>query len=177
MNKLELRILSKEIAKQLNKSREGLEHLKLFSDIFKKRPGTINLLSNPMIPFDKREEVFKKAIEVSGVPETSSAILISLFKSYGLNLLPQIIKEIENEFLKIEGILPVEISIPLEFDEDLKKKIIKYLENKFNKKIKPNFVLKPEILGGFEATSESYHLVASLKGHLQNIKLKEEKWQ
>lgn len=177
MNKLELKILVKEIAKSLEKSKESVEYLKLFSDALNKKPSILNLLSNPLIPFEMREEAIKKALEFSKVPEITETILLSLFKGYGLNLLPQIASEVENEFLKMSGILPVDIFIPLNLEEDLKIKIINYLEKKFGKKIKANFIVKEEILGGFEAISESYHLIASIKGSLKTFKLKEEKWQ
>lgn len=177
MNKIKLKILTKEIAKSLKQSKENLDHLKLFSSIFLQRPIVLNLLSNPLIPFEKREEVFRKSLEMAEVSEVSKLILLSFFKEYGLNLLPQIVEEIEKEFLKIEGILPVNIFLPMDLAEDIKERIVLYLEKKFGKKIKPNFIIKPKILGGFEAISESYHIVASIKGFLKSFKFKEEKWQ
>lgn len=177
MTKIELKILTKEIAKSCKKAKENLDYLKLFSSIFLQKPTILNLLSNPLIPFEKREEVFKKAMEMAEVSKVSKAILLSFFKEYGLNLLPQIVEEIEKEFLRIEGILPVNIFLPMDLEEDLKERIVLYLEKKFGKKIKANFIIKPEILGGFEAISESYYIVASLKGFLKSFKFKEEKWQ
>ncbi len=177
MKKLDLKFLAREIAKNLTRSDESLEYLKMFSLIFEKKPDVLGLLSNPLIPYKKREEVFLKAMEMLNVPPATKAILFSLFKGYGLNLIPQILEEIEKEFLKIKNIIPVEVYLPLDFDENLKEKILVYLEKKFGKKILPNFKIKPEIIGGFEAKSESYHIIASLKGQLETLKFKEEKWE
>lgn len=177
MKKLDLKFLAKEIAKNLTRAGESLEHLKFFSSIFEEKPNVLNLLSNPLISYKKREEVFLKAMEMLKVPPATKAILLSLFKGYGLNLIPQILEEIGKEFLKIKNIIPVEVYLPLDFDENLKEKIIVYLEKKFGKKILPNFKIKPEIIGGFEAISESYHIIASLKGQLETLKFKEEKWE
>jgi F0F1-type ATP synthase delta subunit len=176
LKKTEIRYLAKEIAKNLNKENENLEYLKIFSSIFEKRPVVLNLLSNPMIPYEKREEVFLKAMDMLNVPKASRAVIFSLFKNYSLGLLPQIIFEIEKELLKIKDVIPINIYIPLDFDENLKEKIIIFLQKKFGKKLLPNFEIKPEIIGGFEAISESYHLIASIKGHLKTLRFKEEKW-
>lgn len=177
MNKIEIKSLAKEIVKSLNKSKENLDSLKLFSLVFEKKPVVLNLLSNPLIPLEKREEIFIKAMEMAETTEISKVVLLSFFREYNLNLLKQIIPEIEKEFLKVEGILPVNIFLPMDFAEDIKERIVLYLEKKFGKKIKANFIINPKILGGFEAISESYHYVASIKRFLKSFKFKEEKWQ
>lgn len=177
MNKLNLKILARDISRHLSESGEGLETLKFFSEIFDKNPKILKLLSNPFIPFEKRKEVFLKALEMAQAPKTSQAVLFSLFKGYGLGYLPQIIGEIEKGLLKQKGIMFVDILIPSEIREDTKEKIVKFLESNFKRKIKPNFIIDPEILGGFEAISESYNLIASIRGNLKNLKLEEEIWQ
>lgn len=177
MNKLDLKIIARDIAKHLSEAGEGLETLKVFSDLFNEKPLTLKLLSNPLIPFEKRKEVFLKALEMAGAPKASKIILLSLFKAYGLGYLSQIIEEIDRNLLKRKGIMAVNILIPSEIKEDLKEKIIKYLENNFKKKIKPNFIISPEILGGFEAITESYNIIASIKGNLKDLKIEEELWQ
>ncbi|MEJ5165513.1 MAG: F0F1 ATP synthase subunit delta [Thermoanaerobaculia bacterium] len=177
MNKLNLKILARDISRHLSEGEEGLESLKLFSEIFNKNPKILKLLSNPLIPFERREEAFLKALEMAGVQKRSRIILHSLFKGYALSYLPQIIGEIEKGFLKRKGIIFVDILIPSEIGEGTKEKIVKYLESNFKRKIKPNFIIDPEILGGFEAISESYNLIASIRGNLKNLKLEEELWQ
>lgn len=177
MNKLNLKILARDISKHLSEGGENLDTLKIFSELFEKNPKILKLLSNPLIPFEKRKEVFLKALDMAEVPKRSRIILFSLFKGYALGFLPQIIGEIEMGLLKRKGIMVMDILIPSEIKEDLKQKIVKYLELNFNRKIKPNFIIEPEILGGFEAISESYNLIASIRGNLKNLKIEEELWQ
>ncbi len=177
MKKLEIKRLSKEIAKNLKKGGEDLNYLVEFCKILKEKPKTLNLLSNPLIPFEVRRETFLKTMDILKIPKVSKAILYSLFKNYILGILIEILEEIEKEKLKMENVLPVDIFLSTEVEDDLKEKVIKYLEEVFCRKIKPNFHLKPELLGGFEAISESYHINASIDSFLKLFKLKEEIWQ
>lgn len=174
MRKLEIKKISKEIAKNLKKENEGIEYLKKFSSIFKEKPICLSLLSNPLIPYEERKKTLQKAMEILELPKATKTIILALFKTYLLKDLQEIINEIEKEALKLENVMFFDVYIPEDYSEKTKEKIKIFLEKKFKKKIKVNFKIKEDLIGGFEAFSESYQYIFSIKGALEKFSLKEE---
>jgi F0F1-type ATP synthase delta subunit len=157
MKAIEVRRLSQSIGKTLHKAGEPLDSLALFSQLFGERPGALAALQNPAVPLELRDAALKGALDQASVPPASRAVLEGLCRTYTLAVLPELLAHLETQALRRRGVVPLTVEIE------------RYLKGLLHQELKLDYAVRPALLGGFVARSESYFVDASLAGRVRAI--------
>lgn len=174
MKAVELRRLAHGIAKALEKAGEPLDALSLFARAFTEHPRAVALLQNPAVPLELRDRVLKEAMEKAGTPPVSRAVLQGLHHTFTLALLPALAAELETRMLRRRGILPLTVEVAAPPTDGERAAIERYLNGLLKQELRLDFAVRPSLLGGFLARSESYFVDASLEGRVRAITSLEE---
>jgi len=169
MKNVELRRLANGIGKTLHKAGESLDTLDAFAVLFRGHPRVPALLQNPAIPLEQRDRALKGALDGAGAPPASRAILEGLARAYALGLLPDLLSLLEVQALRRRGIVPLRVEVAAGPSEPEKAAIERYLKGLLKQELKLDFAVRPALLGGFMARSESYFVDASLEGRIRAI--------
>ncbi|GEM_PF-3565405 len=174
MKSVELRRLAHSVGRTLRKAGEPLDALALFGRLFKENPRALGLLQNPAIPLDQRDAALKSALDAAGAPPTSRAVLEGLARTFTLAVLPDLLALLETQALRRRGVLPLRVEVASEPAEAERAAIGRYLKGLLNQDLRLDFAVRPSLLGGFVARSESYFVDASLEGRVRAITSLEE---
>ena len=174
MKAVELRRLAHSIGKTLHKAGEPLDSLIAFGVLFRDNPHVPALLQNPAIPLELRDRALKDSLDQAGAAPASRAILEGLARSFALGLLPDLLSLLDVQALRRRGILPLKVEVAAGPSEPEKAVIERYLKGLLNQELKLDYAVRPALLGGFVARSESYFVDASIEGRVRAITSLEE---
>jgi len=169
MKAAELRRLAHGIGKTLHKAGEPLDTLALFVRLFRERPGALASLQNPAVPLELRDAALKGALDQASAPPASRAVLEGLCRTFTLAALPELLALLETQALRRRGVVPLTVEVAAPPSEGEKAAIERYLRGLLNQELKLDYAVRPAILGGFVARSESYFVDASLEGRVRAI--------
>lgn len=169
MKAVEIRRLSQNIGKTLHKAGEPLDALALFVRLFKERPGALAALQNPAVPLELRDAALKGALDQATAPPASRAVLEGLCRSFTLAVLPELLAHLETQALRRRGVVPLAVEVAAPPSDGEKAAIERYLKGLLKQELKLDYAVRPAILGGFVARSESYFVDASLEGRVRAI--------
>ena len=150
----------------LNKVAKDME---LVYSVIKASGELSRTLSSPIVKAQIKssilEEIFKKKIS----KETMDFLKFVVEKNRE-NLLESIV----NKFLELRdqklGIVNVNVRSAVELGDDQKKKLKEKFEKLLNKKVRFNFTVDPDVVGGFVAKVGDTVYDASLKNQLEVLK-------
>ena len=131
-------------------------------------PDVMLLLTNPMASLSKRVDIFSKVLK-DYTPNLIEFVSLILRKQRGKNL-KNILLVFERIYREKFGVIKCIVESSSELGEGAKKSIGLYLEQKYKKSVELEFVIKPEIIGGFILTIEDKLLDKSVKGELEKFR-------
>ena len=143
--------------------------MELVYSVIKSSGELSRTLSSPVVKAQVKssilEEIFKKKIS----KETMDFLKFIVEKNRE-NLLESIV----NKFLELRdqklGLVNVNVKSAVELGEDQKKKLKEKFEKLLNKKVRLNFTIDPDVVGGFVAKVGDTVYDASLKNQLEVLK-------
>ena len=143
--------------------------MELVYSVIKSSGELSRTLSSPVVKAQVKssilEEIFKKKIS----KETMDFLKFVVEKNRE-NLLESIV----NKFLELRdqklGIVNVNVRSAVELGDDQKKKLKEKFEKLLNKKVRFNFTVDPDVVGGFVAKVGDTVYDASLKNQLEVLK-------
>jgi F-type H+-transporting ATPase subunit delta len=174
MKAVELRRLAGAVGKTLHKAGEPLDALALFARLFREHPAALALLQNPSVPPDRRDQALRGALDRAGAPPASRAVLESLARTFTLAVLPDLLALLEAQALRRRGVLPLTVEVAAVPAEAERAAIERCLKRLLKQDLKVDYAVRPSLLGGFVARSESYFVDASLEGRVRAITSLEE---
>jgi len=169
MKAAELRRLAHDIGKTLHKAGESLDTLALFARLFGEHPQALALMQNPAVPADLRDRTLRQAMDQAGAAPASRAILEGLHRTFTLVLLPGLLALLETQTLRRRGILPLTVEVAAAASDSEKAAIERSLKRLLKQELRLDYAVRPSLLGGFVARSESYFVDASLEGRVRAI--------
>lgn len=129
------------------------------------------ILKNPVIKQKEKKNILTALFDT----RVSKEIIDFLFFIVDKNR-EDLLYEIMAEFLNLrdqkEGIIRTEITSAVEFNDDIKKNMIKNLERQTSKTIQSKYKLNPELIGGFVVRIKDTVIDASVKHQLENLRKK-----
>ncbi len=150
-------------------STNHIKDLELVQDMLTKNPELKEVLQNPTVSLEQKldiiEEIFKKNISL----EVLNYLKILTEKKH-ISEIPTIIEIIKNTIDEINGIKAVTIISAIKLTNEYKEKIIKILETKFEKKIKPNWQIDENIITGLVIKIDDDVIDTSIRTKLDKIK-------
>ncbi|MCX7797907.1 MAG: ATP synthase F1 subunit delta [Melioribacter sp.] len=129
------------------------------------------LLKNPVLKQDKKKELLQKIFE-SKVSKDVLDFIDFVIEKKREDILYEIFREFMNIRDEKEGIIRAQIVTASEIDESLKKQFEFVIEKKEQKKVKSQFVINPEIIGGYVIKYNDMVIDASLKHQLERLRKK-----
>lgn len=131
-------------------------------------PDAMLLLTNPMTSLSKRVDVLSKVLK-DHTPNLIDFVSLVLRKQRGKNL-KNILLVFERIYRDKFGIIKCIVESSSELGKSTKESIEQFLEQKYQKSVELEFVIKPEIIGGFILTIEDKLLDKSVKGELEKFR-------
>ena len=170
--------MSVVVAKRYAKSIFGLAQErgvleKVYEDVnilvaaFKNAPYALGVLTNPVLSFSKKKEIFNKALENKLTPFTMS-VLHFIIKNKRSSLFLQILEEYNLLYRKYKKIMYVDLITAKKANDELKSIIVKRLGQE--KKILLNERVDKSILGGVLIKVNDKQFDSTVKNHLNKIK-------
>ncbi len=137
-------------------------------EVFKQSNDLKAILSNSSINLGKKKEILSE-IFTNKIDKKLINFLFILTEKNKINLLDEILISYEQLYAKSLDISIVEIISAVDLKQDYKNKIIEKLESKLNKKVEPNWEIKPEIIGGLIFKIDDTVIDSSLKNKIENF--------
>ena len=103
-------------------------------------------LVHPNIDKNEKIRIMEEALKKFN--KTVSSFILVLIENDRISELKGIIESFQEELYELNGIINVEIITKEELSKDLSKKIIKYLESSYQKKVISKEIVDETILGG-----------------------------
>lgn len=103
-------------------------------------------LVHPNIDKNEKIKIMEEALKKFN--KTVSSFILVLIENDRISELKGIIESFQEELYELNGIINVEIITKEELSKDLSKKIIKYLESSYQKKVISKEIIDETILGG-----------------------------
>ena len=127
-----------------------------------------NLLHSPVVKFWQKKKILNEIFEPSINKLTLSFILL-LADKHRENLIPDIIVQYQNQYNKINNLLPVSIISAVELDDNLKTQINNKIENYSKMKIIPAYKVDRSIKAGLLIKIDDWVFDASLRNQLDSL--------
>jgi len=131
-----------------------------------------DFMENPIFPKNLKINVISRISEKLELSEKMKRFLNIIIEKGRFSLLSLILKNFEDIWNKRNNIYKIEIISSIPFNEEEKLEIIETLSKIKRGKIKADFIVNPEILGGIIIKEGNKVYDGSLKGNLERLKEK-----
>ncbi|MCX7879961.1 MAG: ATP synthase F1 subunit delta [Ignavibacteria bacterium] len=128
-------------------------------------PELLSLSKKPIIQPLRKKKLYKEILSDKISSITLNFVLFLADKGRD-SLILSIAEQYFALYYNKKGILPVEIFLATEIDDNLKSRFIEKLEANTGKKILPKFVVDRTLKGGFKVKIEDWVFDATLKNRL-----------
>lgn len=159
-----------EIISSKNKLEEVISEVKKLRLSLNKDSSWLELISAPIYSFTQKKAMISNLCELIS-PEFRNFFNILMINNRW-RLLPSILEHFEYLYNLSQNMIPVEIEVVEQLDNDQKNMIIKQIESFFGTKIIPEFTVNEKILGGFIVKKDNVMYDASLLNTLSSYKEK-----
>jgi F-type H+-transporting ATPase subunit delta len=156
-----------QIARDRNELDKWKSDLKRIAEIMHNQEFT-NVVRNPKVPFQFKADLTQKSLGKTSQLALNFAYLL-IFKNKS-NLAGQIVDDYEQELDNYYGIKRAEAVSAIPLNDIDKAKLNKRLENILESKVKIDFSVDPEILGGFIAKVDGKIIDGSIRNQLEILK-------
>ena len=155
------------LAQEKGRLEKVYEDVNILVTVFENDPHALGFLTNPVLSFSKKKEIFNKALNDKLGPITMSALYF-IIKNKRAKLFLQILEEYNLLYRKHKKIMCVDLITAKKAKDELKGAIIKRLGQE--QKILLNERVDKSILGGFLIKVNDKQFDSTVKNHLNKIK-------
>ena len=126
-------------------------------------------LNSPLIKIEDKKDVISRLFSIH-VEKITLDFIYLLLDNTRIAVLDEILNQFSSSYNRKNNVVTPNIISAVELDDNQKRKIIKNLENKLLKKIKPQYIINKEIIGGLILEIEDKTIDCSLKTKFENMK-------
>jgi F-type H+-transporting ATPase subunit delta len=148
------------------KPQQVVEELRVFENSYSKNSELQKFFESPVISTEDKKEAIS-AIEAK-LPAIARFLSV-LIDAGRLPMIREVVREFEVLLEKASGEVSVTLETARKFSDRGVEEIKRLLESEWNKKVRIEQAVKPEILGGFVAKSAGKSLNASALGQLERL--------
>ena len=127
-------------------------------------------LRNPLFPIDRKKSVLTKSAALGSVPAVLANFLGLLLEKKRMDLLPLILARFERSVEESEGVLKASVKSAFPLSESEKKEIEKKLSTIFQRRVKIESSVHPELLAGVVVKAGDTVIDTSFRNKLKNLK-------
>ncbi len=128
-----------------------------------------NFLLSPVVKIEDKKDVIKKIFAVH-IDRTTLDFLYLLTDKNRLNALNEIVNRYTNSFNEINNIIKPSIISAVELNDEQKLKVTEKLQSKLMKKIVPEYIINPDIIGGLIIELNDRTIDCSIKAKFENMR-------
>ncbi|MCD7879599.1 MAG: ATP synthase F1 subunit delta, partial [Candidatus Gastranaerophilales bacterium] len=125
------------------------------------------VIQSPVIKNDDKKDIIKKIFEPH-IEKTTLDFLYLLIDNSRINAINEILNSYSDLYNSEYNIALVNVISAVELTMGQKARIIEKLENKINKKLNPEYIINPEIIGGLIIEIGDKTIDCSLKTKFNN---------
>ncbi len=159
-----------ELAKADNSVEKTFDELKSVMSVIIASPDLSEFLSHPAIPVTDKKDVIQQIFKTE-LSEKVYNLLYLLIDKNRFNLFHAILATYEKAMDDLIGVARVSVTTAVAMDDNLKQKLKKKLEDKFNKKdIIIDYEIDKSIIAGLVIKMDDNVIDASLLSKFENMK-------
>ncbi len=158
-----------ETAIEAEKADKVYDDLLFVSETIKTNPGLSNALLNPIVLISDKKDIAEKIFSVHIEKITLDFIFLLIDKNR-LNILNEVVNQYSKSFNELNNIANPVIISAIELEENQKSRITEKLENKLAKRIIPQYIINPDIIGGLIFEIGDKTIDCSIKTKFDNMK-------
>lgn len=155
--------LEKDILEKVNKD------MGLISNTIKENKDLKILLRSPVIKSYKKESIIK-AIFKNKIEDISLHFTLIIIRKNREEYIDSIVEEFKELYKKYKNITTTYLKTAIKIDEDIRKKVIKLLQEQTKGEIELNEIVNKELIGGFVLTYGPYQYDASIAKQIADLK-------
>lgn len=148
-----------------------LEQLRALAGLIKTTPALTYALTSAFIPVHQKKLMVEEILKRSELDPRAARLVRMLAEKQKMALLPEIVDELPGVWAEEKGIEVFEIDSAVDLTEEEKAELQRTLEEMWQKPVRLNFRLNPEIIGGLVLKKGNVYYDVSVRGGL--LKLKE----
>lgn len=160
-----------EVAVESNSINNVYSELILLADIIKDNKEFYDFFCSPNITISKKKEFINKILS-KHFSKTTIKFLFKIIENKRENLLPDIIRNFQKLYNEYNNIIEVNLITAHSISQSTEEEIIKYLQNRLNKKVKLKKTIDEKIIGGFIIQIDDKEYNATISEQLNKIKEK-----
>ena len=141
----------------------------LVDDLKNKVKELKEFLNSPLIKIEDKKDVISRLFSIH-VEKITLDFIYLLLDNTRIAVLDEILNQFSSSYNRKNNVVTPNIISAVELDDNQKQKIINNLENKLLKKIKPQYIINKEIIGGLILEIEDKTIDCSLKTKFENMK-------
>lgn len=157
-------------ARQQNILSEVDEALTQLAEMMTKSPRLLQLIHNPMIAAEFKEQAVLSALENSGIPELVKALTVLLIRKRRETLVQAVWQEFEVLFDQELGEVRVTAKSARPLDELQTQQLIESLAKRTGRNIKLTTEVDPALMGGLTVHIGDTVIDGSIRGHLTQLR-------
>ena len=156
-----------ELAQENQKLETTYKESNVLVQVFKNDPVIFDFLTNPVLSFSKKKEIFDKVFK-DKLDSFTMSVLYFVIKNKRSKLFIQILEEYNLLYRANKKIMYVDLITAKKANEELKDIIIKRLGQE--KKILLNEIVDKSVLGGVLIKVDDKQFDSTVKNHINKIK-------
>ena len=147
---------------------QGLADLELLTATIKQNRELRNILSQPFISKEKKENIIKRIFENKISANTLKFIMLMLDKNRP-NIIPLVLEAYRDMYYEYKDIALVTITTAVHIDEATQQKMLYYVKDKISGTVQIVNKIDKSIIGGFIVNYQDYQYDESVKTKLKNL--------
>ena len=161
-----------DVALARGEAREVQQEMLAWEQMFQSNPVLMEVFRNPTIALDKKRAVLNRVIELTKPGPTTVNFLKVLLQNQRLTELGEINRKFAEVLDQRAGVVAATVTTARSVPEDAQQRLHQKLLALTGKKVRINFAIDPEMIGGLVTRIGSTVYDGSVRNQLQQIKEK-----
>ena len=156
-------------AKEAGKTEKVYDDIVFISETIDTNVGLKNALLNPIVSLSDKKDIVQKLFSVH-IEKITLDFIFLLLEHNRLDCLNEVVNCYNQASNKLNNIITPTVISAVELNDEQKNRIISKLENKTNKKVLPEYTVKPDIIGGIIIEIDDKTIDCSIKTKFDNMR-------
>jgi len=161
-----------DVVLERGEAAEVLTELAAWEGMIQSTPNLLEVLRNPTIALDQKRAVLNKLIERAKPRETTVNFLKVLLQNQRLTELGEINRKLADVLDVRAGMVAATVTTARSVPESSQQRLHAKLTGLTGKKVRVNFAIDPDLLGGIVTRIGSTVYDGSVRNHLEQIRTK-----
>lgn len=148
---------------------KAISELSDFRSFFDGHPEIVKLLNSPIVDLKKKKEWVSILTKKSENEKLWNGFFNVMMQNHRFDLVNETLKRVESYLLLKLKKIKVTVVLAKDHSEETHKKILKLLKIIIKKDVLMDIVIEPEIIGGFQAYTDSFQIDGSIKANLEKF--------